>query len=453
MLNKIAQLFKVKELRNKVLFVLLIFVIFRMMSNLLIPGIPKEGMQAIYKSMVSGNSAGNLNQGFQLLNVFSGGALDHFSVIMLGLGPYITATIILQLLGIVIPALGELQKEGGERGKKIIEQYARFFTVILAFFNAFGMLLYFQNAGVGAGGKLFGEGIGPMSLPFLASVIVVMAGSMVVMWLGELISEKGIGDGVSLLIFAGILSRMPVGVGGVLKLAAGGAISVINIILFVILSIVIIGCVVLINESKRNIAISYAKQVRGNRVFGGVTTYLPLSVNPTGVIPIIFALSFLVIPSSIAQMLTGIPAIQANAALTTGLTNFSNFFDIRINPLGHNLIYFAMIFLFTYFYAAVVFNPKEMADNFQKSGGFIPGIRPGENTAQYLDYVLSRLLFIGALFLSFVALTPSLIDSALNIQGLDFLIGGTSLLIVVSVILETVRKINAQLQMRDYDSI
>jgi preprotein translocase subunit SecY len=280
----------------------------------------------------------------------------------------------------------------------------------------------------------------------LASILTITAGTLLLMWLGELISEKGIGNGVSLLIFAGIIADFPNNIQQIILKWDPSTIPA-YLLFFGLSILVIIPGVVLINEGRRNIPVSYAKRVRGNKMFGGASTYLPLNVNPAGVIPIIFALSILLAPGMVAQFLAGTGGWLGSAA-----TMVANFFDPGKNPLGYGIIYFALVALFTYFYTAVTFDPKAVSGNLQKMGGFIPGIRPGESTAHFLAYILNRVLLIGAIFLGVIAVAPSAIVSLTNITAFSFLIGGTSLLIVVSVVLETMRQINAQLQMREYDT-
>jgi len=423
MFQKISQLFKIKDLRNKTLFVLGIFVVFRLMANIPMPGVNVENLRRFFGQF----------QLFGLYNMFSGGALEKFSIVMMGLGPYITATIILQLLTMIFPRLERLYKEEGEAGRQKFNQYGRIMTVPLAMLQAFAMLALLKRQQV----------IGEMSgLALFGSILTVTAGSIFLMWLGELISEKGIGNGVSLLIFAGIVADVPVSIRQMLATYDPSKIP--SFLLFFSMALLIIAGVVLINEARRNIPVSYAKRVRGMRVFGGTSTYLPLNVNPAGVIPIIFALSILLFPGMIANFLAGSGGWLGNFAKSTG-----NFFQ---DPWINGILYFILVVLFTYFYTAVTFDPKSISQNLQKMGGFIPGIRPGESTANFMHYILNRVLLIGALFLGTIAIMPSIVGGATGVTGFTFLIGGTSLLIVVSVVLETMRQIKAQLQMREYET-
>jgi len=424
--NRIIQIFKLPDLRNKILFVLGIFAIFRIMANIPIPGINAENLKNFFGQF----------QMFGLLNMFTGGALDNLSVVMLGLGPYITAVIIFQLLTMIFPQLEKMYKEEGEAGRQKFNQYCRIATIPLAALQGYGMLTLFQRQGV----------IGGLSPTLLfTSILTIVAGALFLMWLGELISEKGVGNGVSLLIFAGIIADFPNSIRQmILQTQTAGAARIPSLVLFFVMALVIIAGVVLVNESRRNIPVSYAKRVRGMRLYGGVSTYLPLNINPAGVIPIIFALSIMLFPTMIANFLGGAGGQVGAIAKSIG-----NFFE---NPLAYGVIYFLLVVLFTYFYTAVTFDPKAISTNLQKMGGFIPGIRPGESTAHFMYYILNRVLLIGALFLGTIAVMPSIVQVVTQVQQFRFLIGGTSLLIVVSVVLETVRQINAQLQMREYET-
>jgi preprotein translocase subunit SecY len=423
MLEKIIQIFKIKDLRKKVLFVLAVFAIFRLMANIPIPGISSEKIKEFFES----------NQLFGLLNLFTGGALDNLSIVMLGLGPYITAVIIMQLLTMIFPALNKLYKEEGEQGKKKFNQYGRILTVPFSFLQGYAMLSLFQQQGI------------IESLPFellLTSLLIITAGTVFLMWLGELISEKGIGNGVSLLIFAGIVADVPSGIKQMVLTWDPAKLP--SYLFFFAMSLIIIAGVVLINEGNRNIPISYAKRVRGNKMYGGSSTYLPLKINPAGVIPIIFALSIILFPSMIANFLGGVGGFVGTAAQTLG--------KVFENSWFYGCLYFILVVLFTYFYTAVTFDPKNISTNLQKMGGFIPGIRPGESTANFIHYILNRVLLVGALFLGTIAIMPSIIGGLTGIMTFQFLIGGTALLIVVSVVLDIMKQVNAQLQMREYET-
>jgi len=421
--QKLIFLFKNKELRNKIIFVLGVFIVFRIAANIPIPGVGIENLRQFF----------NTNQVFGLLNIFTGGALSNFSIVMLGLGPYITATIILQLLTMIFPALEKLYKEEGEAGRQKFNQYSRLLTIPLAAFEGFSMIILFQKQHI----------LGNLSpLVLLSSIFTITAGAMFLMWIGELISEKGMGNGVSLLIFAGIVSRLPMSIYEMFVTWDPSEIP--SYLAFFAASIIIIGGVVLITEARRNIPVSYAKRVRGNRMYGGVSTFLPLNVNPAGVIPIIFALSVLLFPGMIASVLG-----TAGGSIGTIAQSVGAFFN---NIWIHGLFYFGLVIVFTYFYTMVTFDPKNISENLQKMGGFVPGVRPGESTAAFLKLILNRVLFTGAIFLGLIAVLPSIVSGSTGVQGFTFLIGGTSLLIVVSVILDTLRQINSQLEMREYDT-
>ncbi len=421
--QKIVQIFKIRDLRKKIIFVLIVFAIFRLMANIPMPGVNADNLRRFFEQF----------QMFGLLNVFTGGALDRFSIVMLGLGPYITAVIILQLLTMIFPQLEKIYKEEGEAGRQKFNQYGRILTVPLAILQGYAMLALFQRQNVISH-------LSPIAL--LTSLSTIAAGTVLLMWLGELITEKGIGNGVSLLIFAGIIARFP---SDIRQMAiTWDPTRIPSYLLFFAMSLAIIAGVVLINEARRNVPISYAKRVRGMKMYGGVSTYLPMNVNPAGVMPIIFALSILLFPGMIANFLAGSAGIIGAIAKNTA--------DFLKNVWVHGSLYFILVALFTYFYTAVTFNPKSISENLQKMGGFVPGIRPGESTANFIQYILNRVLLIGALFLGTIAVMPSIAGGITGVMVFSFLIGGTSLLIVVSVVLETMRQIKAQLQMREYET-
>lgn len=422
MLRNFFQIFRVPDLRKKIFFVLGVFAIFRLMANIPVPGISAEKMREFFES----------NQVFGMLNMFSGGALDNLSIVMLGLGPYITAVIIMQLLTMIFPALERMYKEDGEQGRQKFNQYGRILAVPFGFLQGYAMLNLFQQRGL----------IESLSFELMiVSLLTITAGTVFLMWLGELISEKGIGNGVSLLIFAGIVSDLPNNVRqAVLTWDPAKAPAY---LFFFATSLLIIAGVVLINEGRRNIPVSYAKRVRGNKVYGGASTYLPLNINPAGVIPIIFALSIMLFPGMIANFLGGAEGLVGSIAQGVGQA-FENIWF-------YSAVYFVLVVLFTYFYTAVTFDPKAIATNLQKMGGFIPGIRPGESTSNFMLFILNRVLLVGALFLGAIAIMPTIIGKLTGITVFQF-IGGTALLIAVSVVLDIMRQVKAQLEMREYES-
>jgi preprotein translocase subunit SecY len=421
--QKLILIFKDRQLRNKILFVLAIFAIFRLAASIPIPGIDLENLRRVFAQ----------NQFFGLLNLFVGGALSNLSIVMLGLGPYITAIIIIQLLTMIFPQLEKMYKEEGEEGRRKFNQYGRMLTVPLASLQAYGMLTLLQR-----------QGAIPIltSTQLITSIITITGGALFLMWLGELITERGIGNGVSLLIFAGIVARTPTEIRQLVLTYDPSRLP--SYIFFFAVALLIIAGVVLITEARRNIPVSYAKRVRGRRIYGGVSTYLPININPAGVIPIIFALSILLFPSMVASFFgtSGNPIL---ADLAKSVTNFLQ------NPWIHGILFFILVFLFTYFYTAVTFDPKAIATNLQKIGGFVPGIRPGTSTAEFLHKILYRILFLGAIFLGTIAVMPSIVQGATGITAFRFLIGGTALLIVVSVVLDTWRQLKAQMEMREYE--
>ncbi len=423
MWQKLVQIFKIKDLRQKILFILGVFVVFRIMANIPIPGFAADKLKQFFEG----------NQFFGLLNIFSGGALDNLSIVMLGLGPYITATIVLQLLTMIFPALERLYKEEGDRGRQKFNQYGRFLAVPLAILQGYAMISVFQRQQI----------LGQLDLlTMVSSLLTMTAGTMLLVWLGELISEKKIGNGVSLLIFAGIIADFP---NNIRQMASAyDPTKLVSYALFFVSSILIISGVVLITEARRNIPVSYAKRVRGTKLYGGVSTYLPLNVNPAGVIPIIFAISILLFPTMLANILGGVGGQVAKF--------FLQIVAFLQNQWVYGLLYFILVFVFTFFYTMVTFDPKSISENLQKMGGFVPGIRPGSSTSQFISSILNKILVVGALSLGLIAVMPSIVQGITGVQAFQFLVGGTSLLIVVSVVLETLRAINSQLEMREYDT-
>ncbi len=422
--NKVVQIFKIRDLRKKIIFILGVFVIFRLMANIPIPGIQIHDLAGFFQKF----------QMFGLLSAFTGGTLSQVSIVMLGIGPYITAVIILQLLTMIFPSLEKLYKEEGELGKKKFNQYGRILTIPLSLLQGYAMLSLLQRQGaIGA--------LSPMMQ--ISSIVTVTAGTFLLVWMGEMITEKGIGNGVSLLIFAGIVSRVPINLWQFLQNWDSGQIP--NYLLFFVGSFLIIIGIVLVTEARRNVPIAYAKRVRGNKMYGGGSTYLPMNVNPAGVMPIIFALSILLFPGMIANFFVNSGGWVGNIAQS--LANFQS------HRVIWGISYFILVFVFTYFYTMVTFDPKSISNNLKKMGGFVPGIRPGHPTAHFLTYILHRVLFVGATFLGLIAITPYLMQSLTGVATFSFLVGGTSLLIVVAVVLDTVKQINAQLQMREYKTI
>ena len=423
MLDKLKQIWKAKDVRKSILYVFALLIVYRIAAHIPVPGVDVAEL----KSYLEGN------QVLGLLSMFSGGALQNFSVIMLGVGPYITASIIIQLLAMIVPKIEALSKEG-EYGQQKLSQYTRLLTVPLAIIQAYSYIRLLSSQ---TQGRLLGN---MTSMELVTTLILITAGTMFLMWLGELITEKHVGNGVSLIIFAGIVSGLPTTVRN--TLIAFDSSQVLNLVLFVVIALVTIGAVVLITEGQRNIPVSYARHMVGTKSMGGVNTNLPLRVNQAGVIPIIFAVSVVLVPPMIAQFFLKSSVLW--------IANSSQWIiDTFQGQVFHNVVYFLLVVIFTYFYTSVIFKPQQIAENLQKQGGFIPGIRPGRPTADYLNMVMNRVILAGAVFLGLIAILPDLIRSFAGIATLAF--GGTSLLIVVSVAIETVKQIDAQLVMRDYE--
>ena len=421
MWKKLVQIWSLKELRNKILFVLSMLVVFRVAAHIPIPGINVENLRDFFNS----------NQVLGLMNIFSGGGMQNFSVVMMGVAPYITSSIIFQLLGMIIPKIEEMMKE--EVGRKKINFYTRIATVPLAILQAYGMVVILRQSA-----QPIIENLDWFNMS--AMLITVTAGTIFLMWLGELITEKKVGNGISLLIFAGIVSRIPSAIQEVI--VNFNQEQVINLLVFTLIAVITIAGVVVITEGQRNIPVSYAKRIRGMRMYGGTNTHLPIRVNTAGVIPIIFAISIILFPPMVAQFL-----LRADSML---IRNFGqSVISLFQNQFFYGITYFLLVFGFTYFYTAVIFHPHQIAENLQKNGGFIPGIRPGEQTAGYLQNTISRITLTGALFLGLIAVMPMLFQGFSGMQSM--VIGGTSILIVVSVAIETLKQVESQLTMREYE--
>lgn len=407
-------------LRRRVVFVVFALALFRVLASVPIPAAAGENFAALI--------ARDPALGF--LNLLSGGGLSAVSIVMLGVGPYITASIIMQLLTMTMPKLKAMYHEEGELGRRKFTQYSRLLTIPLALIQGYGLILYLGKQGILTS-------LSPLEM--MTNVLIVSAGSMLLMWIGELISEFGIGNGVSLIIFAGIIASLPAQVSALLfSFDVAQAPIYLGAVVATILTII---AVVFMTEAERPVPVTYAKQVRGTRTYGGTATYLPLRVNQAGVIPIIFALSILVFPQ-----------ILANAFATSANTFVQSIALFVQEALANNWVngalYFGLVFLFTYFYTAVTFDPEAISNNLQKNGAFVPGIRPGKQTADYLAKILTRITLVGAVFLGAIAVLPLAMSGATGLTGLA--IGGTALLIVVSVVLDLVKKIDAQVSMREY---
>ncbi|MBU0629705.1 MAG: preprotein translocase subunit SecY [Candidatus Margulisbacteria bacterium] len=418
MLNFVSGLVNIADLRKKFLFTIGMIVLFRVGVHVPVPGIDTVKLQHLF-------GGGNI-LGF--LDLFTGGAFMRFSLFAMGIVPYINASIIMQLMQVVVPQLEELAKEG-DSGRKQIASYTRYLTVVLAAFQSFGMSFWLR--GVMVDGYSFG-------LFLLGTVVSLTAGSTLVMWFGELITERGIGNGASVLIFVGIVSRIPTYIGQTVTLVRGGA-SFFGVIVLLAAFLVMIVAIVLVQEAQRRIPVQYAKRIIGRKMYGGQSTYIPMRINQGGVIPIIFASSVLLFPATVAQFIPN-PVVQKLVQM--------------ISPSGslYMVFYFILIFFFTYFYTAITFNPNDLAENIKKYGGFVLGIRPGKPTAQYLEYVITRLTLVGALFLSLVAVIPTIVESLTHVTSFQGL-GATALLIMVGVALDLVRQIQTHLVSRQYEGI
>lgn len=421
MIDKITRIFKVKELRNKIFFILGVLVVFRIAANIPIPGVDVTQIKSFFE--------GNQLLGF--LDLFSGGGLRNISIVMLGVGPYITSSIIMQLLTMIFPRLEQIYKEEGQAGREKFNMWTRYLTVPLAIMQTFAMISLLRSQQILTDLNSFN---------YVTIVVTATAGTIFLMWLGELISEKGIGNGISLLIFAGIVSALPTSLQQII--ATWDPTQIFTYLSFAVLGVVTIAGIVIVNEGQRNIPVSFARRIRGGKTSGGTKTHLPLRVNQAGVIPIIFAMSIMIFPGVIANFLANVEN-QAIANIASSIA------DLFANQAFYGFVYFVLVVLFTYFYTAVTFDPKNVAENLQRQGGFVPGIRPGAPTMEYLNYIVNRITLSGALFLGLVAVLPFIVQGITGVRALT--IGGTGILIVVSVVVETMKQIESQLVMRDYE--
>jgi preprotein translocase subunit SecY len=450
MIESIKNIFSIPDLRKRVIFTFLMLAVYRVGGHIPVPGIDFHMLESFFKQQGSGLL------GF--LDLFSGGNLRRLTIFALGIMPYISASIILQLLTVIWPYLEKLSKEG-EVGRKKITQYTRYGTVVLSIIQSMGIAFWLENMTVGGGGGVVPH---PGWYFRMMTLLTLTTGTAFIMWVGEQISERGIGNGISLIIYAGIVSGLPTAVATLWQDLKTGALGVIEILVLFAGMVGVIAMIVFVERAQRKIPVQYARRVVGRRMYGGMQTHMPLRLNTGGVIPVIFASSVLAFPLTFMQWL----GVQDKP----WLANLYHQLDYTM-PL-HNLLYFLAIIFFCYFYISIIFNPMDVADNMKKYGGFIPGIRPGRRTAEFLDQILTRLTFVGAIYLALIALLPQVLISGLNVQslpfigptldawlprqltqgmGLKFYFGGTSLLIVVGVAMDTVQQIESQLIMRHYD--
>lgn len=423
MWQTLTRAFQVPSLRNKIVFILALLVVYRIAANIPLPGVDVLALKRLFED----------NAFLGLLNIFSGGGLSNISIVLLGVAPYITASIIMQLLTTLVPSLERLYKEEGEQGRQKFNMITRWLTVPLAALQSFSMLSLLRSQNI----------LGDIA-PFTMAVIIISAtaGTIFLMWLGELITEKGLGNGVSLIIFAGIVSSLPTAVSRFV--ATWDPSQFFVYIMFLFVGAATIAGVILVNEGQRTIPVTYAKRMRGANSYGGSSTHLPLKVNQAGVIPIIFAVSLILIPTMIANFL--VTSSHQNVASTA--VKVSGWLQ---DQLVYGSIYFVLVVVFTYFYTAVVFDPNKISENLQKQGGYIPGIRPGRTTAEYLYHIMNRITLAGALFLGLIAVMPYIVQGLTGIQSVS--LGGVSILIVVSVVLETIKQIQSQMMMRSYETL
>ncbi|HBG01747.1 MAG TPA: preprotein translocase subunit SecY [Firmicutes bacterium] len=417
MLAALKNAMKIPDLRRKLLYTVALLAVYRIGSFVPVPGVDAVGL-----ARQLGVDGGNI---FGFLNLFTGGALERFTVFAQGVSPYITASIVMNLLGIVVPSLEKLSKEPD--GAKVIAKYTRYATVVLALIQAFGTTMMARAWGVMTNPNVF-----TLSLVTLT----LTAGTMFTVWLGEKISEKGIGNGISLLIFVNIVAAMPAQTLNAIRAVGEGGLHPLSLVVYFLITVVVIGAVVMITKGERKVPVQYAKRVVGRKVYGGQSTHIPLKVNQAGVIPVIFASSVLTFPLTLAQFIPAVDVINRWLGYGT---------------FGYNVLYVILVFFFTYFYTAVTFNPTEVATNMKKNGGYIPGLRPGKPTSDYLDKILSRITLPGAFFLAAIAVLPFVVAAVTRIPSNILSFGGTGLLIIVGVALDTMQQIEAHLLMRHYE--
>lgn len=424
MLTGLKNAFSIKELRGKIIFTIAMLVLYRLGAHIPVPGIPFQGITGLFSNTGTSVASGAM----ALLNLFSGGALAYVSVFSLGIMPYITSSIILQMLQAVVPSLHELAREG-EVGQTKITQYSRYLTLALAILNSIGYLFLFKSFGIS-----FNGADAPEIIFDIVIVGTLVAGAMLIMWMGELITQRGIGNGMSLIIFANIMAGLPQ---SIYSSVENGSSGILMTVIICVVILIVIPLIVYIERGQRRIPVQYAKRVVGRRMMGGQSTYLPIKVNTAGVIPIIFASALLYFPAQIAVFFPGVAWIQVVAgALSSGWLNW--------------VLNVVLIVFFAYFYTSMVFNPEDTADNLQKQGGFIPGVRPGRATAAYIKNALSKITLPSAIFLAIIAIVPSIVFSFTG-NTLIRAFGGTSILIMVGVVLDTIAKVESQMKMYDYD--
>lgn len=424
MWGKLLLIWKSEDLRKSILKVLGLLIVFRIAAHIPMPGVDVTGLKDFFSS----------NAILGLANIFSGGTLESFSIAALGVGPYITASIIFQLLGMIVPKIEEIQKDG-EAGQKKINQWTRILTVPLAFLQAYGMIaLLRQSAGL----------LGDLDAPRLLLTMTIMtAGSIFLMWLGEIITEEKVGNGISIMIFAAIIAAVPTQLQQ--AILTYDSTQLFTYLAFAVITLITVAGVVILTEGQRNIPVNYAKHMRGGTMTGGVTSHLPLRVSLAGVIPIIFAISLILFPPMIAQFF-----VNAKSQFVANAANWT--IAIFQDQLFYGISYFVLVFFFTFFYTAIVFKPDQIAENLQKQGGYVPGIRPGNPTADYLGYVMNRIVLVGALGIGFIAILPIIVQQFLT-GSHTLVVGGASLLIIVAVVLEIVRQVESRITMREYEDI